>query len=136
MRTSLTAQRRAITAAQWLELVKRHERAGELFLAYDLARQALEKFPEDLCLKHRAVLCLASTGATRKAEEEFVRLKLEALPNISLADPLGLDIATLKPRLLKEAALVEPANTRQKALAVAADAYERVYEEAKHLGNR
>jgi hypothetical protein len=118
-----------------LELIKQHERTGELFVAYDLARQALEKFPHDLTLRHRAVLSLASTGATRKAAEELVRLKLDPLPPISLADPLGLDIATLKPRLLKDAALAAPASTRATALSDAAAAYAAVYAGAKHAGN-
>src|SRR5204862_37889 len=59
------------TSAEWLAAVERCERDSELFLAYDLARQALEDFPGDLALKHRAVLCLASTGAREQAVEVF-----------------------------------------------------------------
>jgi class 3 adenylate cyclase len=124
------------TAADWLAEVKRREHEGSLFLAYDLARQALEKFPGDLALKHRAVLCLASTGATRKAEEELVRLKLDPLPHISLASQLGLDLATLKPRLLKDIALVTLGSARRDAFAIAAQGYEAVYVSAKRAGNK
>jgi hypothetical protein len=86
-------------ATDWLAEVRRHEREGELFRAYDLARQGLDHFPDDHALKHRAVLCLASVGATRKAAEELLRLGLHPLPQIPHATQLGLDIATLRPRL-------------------------------------
>jgi len=118
------------TAAQWLIEVRRHEQGGELFRAYDVARQGLEKSPNDLALKHRAILCLASTGATRKAAEELVRLGLDPAPGISLATRLGLDIAALKPRLLKDAALAATGSARAAALAEAAEAYESVYRKA------
>ena len=55
------------TADDWLALVARQEREGGLFPAYDLAEQALDRFPDDLRLKHRAALCLASTRATAQA---------------------------------------------------------------------
>ncbi|HTT80004.1 MAG TPA: adenylate/guanylate cyclase domain-containing protein [Stellaceae bacterium] len=137
MVTSATApQLSPDTAAGWLVLVEERERSGELFLAYDLARQGLERFPDDLMLKHRAVLCLASTGATTKAMEELVRLKLDPLPAISLADSLGLDVATLKPRLLKDAALAASGNERSAALAAAARAYEEVCAATRRAGNK
>jgi Adenylate and Guanylate cyclase catalytic domain len=137
MLTSATsARRRSKTAVACLAEVKRFERGGELFVAYDLARQALQKFPKDLALKHRAVLCLASTGATQRATEELFRLGLDPLPNISVATQLGLDVATLKPRLLKDAALAKSGAARIDALAKAAEAYEAVYTEAKRAGNK
>jgi class 3 adenylate cyclase len=126
---------RSRTSADWLALVKEYESAGDLFRAYDLARHALKRFPDDLRLKHRAVLCLASTGATQKAAEELARLALDPLPAISLSDSLGLDIATLKPRLLKDAALTTAGGGRGAALAAAADAYETVYLAAEAAGN-
>jgi len=67
------------SAAEWLAEVRRCERDAELFLAYDLARQGLQEFPDDLALKHRAVLCLASTGAREQAAEEFQRLGLDKI---------------------------------------------------------
>ncbi|HJU18698.1 MAG TPA: hypothetical protein VJ770_19780 [Stellaceae bacterium] len=105
------------TAADWLAEVQRYEREGELFRAYDVARQGLKKFPDDLALKHRVVLCFASTGATLKAAEELVRLKLDPLPDLSLATRLGLDLTALKPRLLKDAALATTGSARTDALA-------------------
>ena len=64
---------------EWLTEVRRCEREGELFRAFDLARQGLAWFPEDLKLKHRAVLCLASSGATRQALDLMDRLGLDAV---------------------------------------------------------
>jgi class 3 adenylate cyclase len=120
----------------WLALVRASEREGELFRAYDLARKGIENFPKDLALKHRAVLCLASTGATRKATEELVRLGLDPLPlDLSLGTGLGLEIATLKPRLLKDVALTVNGSNRVMALVEAARAYEEVYRAAKTAGN-
>jgi len=57
------------SAQEWVAEVCRCEREGELFRAYDLARQGLASFPDDLRLKH--VLCLASTGATQQAIRLF-----------------------------------------------------------------
>ena len=46
---------------EWLAEVNRCERDGELFRAYDIAMRGLSEYPDALALKHRAVLCLAST---------------------------------------------------------------------------
>ena len=94
------------SATEWLAEVRRCERDAELFLAYDLARQGLEEFPDDLALKHRAVLCLASTGAHTRAEEEFRRLGLDQIvahPPPDILPSLGFDLASLEARLLKDA---------------------------------
>ena len=64
------------TRDEWIAEVRRSEREGELFRAYDLARQGLSVFPDDLRLKHRAVLCLASTGARQQAAQLFGELGL------------------------------------------------------------
>ena len=114
------------SAADWLAEVRRWEREAELFLAYDVARQGLAEHPEDLALKHRAVLCLASTGASARAAEEFHTLGLDRLS--SDAPPsLRFDIASLEARLLKDAATTAAGSERVAKLTAAADAYERVY---------
>jgi class 3 adenylate cyclase len=123
------------TAADCLALVQRYEREGELFRAYDLARQGLKKFPTDLALKHRAVLCLASTGATRQSAELFDRLGLERAEKVSLATQLGLNIATLRPRLMKDTALATIGRDRKGLLAAATEAYSKVYRGAKEAAN-
>ena len=63
-------------AADWLARVRQFEGRGELLLAYDTALQGLEAHPGDLWLAHRAVLNLAKSGATARAELEFTRLAL------------------------------------------------------------
>jgi len=115
--------------------VRRCERQGELFRAYDLARQGLEKFPDDLPLGHRAVLCLASTGATAQAVALLDRLGLDQRREASLDGPLALDIATLRPRLMKDAALATSGAQRTALLAAAADAYSAIYQRAKEIAH-
>src|SRR5438093_3823197 len=123
------------TARQWLAAVRGCERDGELFRAYDLARQGLTAFPDDPALKHRAVLCLASTGATQQAAEVFAELGLGRADDLSLASPLGLDIAALRPRLLKDAALAATGSSRAGMLAAAAEAYAALHRQAITASN-
>jgi len=49
---------------------------GEFFRAYDLAAEALELFPGDVWLAHRAVLSLANAGATALALEKYYEFGL------------------------------------------------------------
>ena len=123
------------TPQEWLAEVRRCEREGELFRAYDLARQGLAKFPDDIGLGHRAVLCLASTGATAQALGLLDRLELDRRPPASITEPMGLDIATLRPRLIKDAALAASGGERATLLAAAAEAYAEVYRRAREAGH-
>ncbi|HEX3862088.1 MAG TPA: adenylate/guanylate cyclase domain-containing protein [Stellaceae bacterium] len=123
------------TPQEWMTAVRRCEREGELFRAYDLARQGLAEFPDDLVLKHRAVLCLASTGARQQAADLFDEFRLWQPLRLSLATPLGLDIAALRPRLLKDAALAASGGERTALLAAAGAAYAGLYREALAAGN-
>jgi hypothetical protein len=50
---------------QWLAAVREAERRGELLSAFDLAERGLAEYPEDIWLKHRAVLALASRRTGR-----------------------------------------------------------------------
>jgi class 3 adenylate cyclase len=120
---------------EWLTHVRSYERQGELFRAFDLAKQALARFPEDLALQHRAVLCLASTGATRKAGELYDEFGLERVADLPLDTPLALDLAALRPRLLKDAAIATEGNGRAPLLHAAATAYQDLYRKAKASGN-
>lgn len=127
------------TAAEWLAEVRRCESNAELFLAYDLARQGLEQFPHDLALKHRAVLSLASTGASLRAAEEFRRLGLDRVaqnpPSNTLQQSLIFDIASLNARLLKDEAVAMTGPERIMKLIAAADAYEAVYRRMHAAGS-
>src|SRR5260370_35242102 len=120
---------------QWVAEVRRCEREGELFRAYDLARQGLASFPNDLRLKHRAVLCLASTGARQQAAQLFAELGLDGHGDIWLTTSLGLDIAALRPRLLKDEALAATGRDRTRMLMAAGEAYAELYRKAIEAGN-
>lgn len=122
------------TPDEWVAAVRSCEREGELFRAYDLARQGLNAFPDAPRLEHRAVLCLASTGARQKATQLLEGL-LKRHSDISLTTPLGLDIAALRPRLLKDEAFATHGGDRIPRLTVAADAYAEVYRKAVAAGN-
>jgi class 3 adenylate cyclase/tetratricopeptide (TPR) repeat protein len=50
--------------------------SGDLVRAYDLCLLELRKQPEDLWLRHRAVLCLIGSGALERARAEFQRYDL------------------------------------------------------------
>jgi class 3 adenylate cyclase len=112
--------------ADWLAETKRYEREGELFLAYDTARRGLAKYPKDLALKHRAVLCLASTQATSQAAELFAKLELDLSDSELVGLPPGLrtDIPCLDARLRKDEALASTGEKRSAKLREAADLYE------------
>src|SRR6516162_6490589 len=123
------------TPQEWLAHVRSYERDGELFRAFDLAKQALARFPDDLALQHRAVLCLASTGATRKARELYHEFGLDRVADLPPDTPLALDITALRARLLKDAALATEGDGRAPALHAAANAYQELYRKAKADGN-
>jgi class 3 adenylate cyclase len=113
----------------WLSETKRYEREGELFQAYDIAKQGLARYPGDLALKHRAVLCLASTQATSQAAELFARLELDLSESKLAALPPGLrmDIPCLNARLRKDEALASNGEKRSAKLREAALLYESCF---------
>lgn len=85
------------TSESWLEAVKSEERGGELLSAFDLAQQGLAENPDDLWLKHRAVLTLARAGATDEAARRFQEYGLAGVPDE--------DVAALRARIAKDLAL-------------------------------
>jgi class 3 adenylate cyclase len=129
------AERLPQSLDEWVAEVRRCEREGELFRAYDIARQGLQNFPDDLRLKHRAVLCLASTGARQQATQLFTELGLDDHSDIWLTTSLGLDIAALRPRLLKDQALATTGKDRVRLLEAAGEAYAELYRKAVEVGN-
>jgi class 3 adenylate cyclase len=99
---------------KWHEAVEDAERRGELLLAVDFAERGLVEYPNDLWLKHRAVLALARSGSTVEAARRF--------------DQYGLgraeeeDVAALGARIAKDEALgVAGPLRRQRALRAAAE---------------
>jgi hypothetical protein len=99
----------------WLDAVKREERRGELLAAFDLAERGLDDHPDDLPLKHRAVLALARAGATEEAARRFEEYGLAGVPDE--------DIAALRARIAKDTALATTGARRQRLAARAAELY-------------
>jgi hypothetical protein len=96
------------TAGQWLHEVKAFFNQGEFFRAYDVAIEALELFPGDVALAHRAVLSLANAGATALALEKYSEFGLDEI----LDDPLATDVRSLLGRLKKDQAFAETGQAR------------------------
>jgi hypothetical protein len=117
--TTLDETGRPHTAAWWLQQVTREERRGELLTAFDVAQRGLGEHPADLRLRHRAVLCLARTGATAEAARRFEQYGLELV-----ADE---DVASLRARIAKDLALAADGPARQHGAAAAARLYAEVF---------
>jgi class 3 adenylate cyclase len=62
---------------------------GEFFRAYDLAAEALELFPGNVGLAHRAVLSLANAGATALALEKYYDYGLDQQDETDARSLLG-----------------------------------------------
>ena len=86
--------------------------------------------PEDLALKHAAVLALARSGATAKARERYCDLGLGEVARSAVSAALYTDIATLNARIAKDLALAAGSDERKGLLAEAATRYRRIFEES------
>src|SRR3954471_14464730 len=84
-------------ALAWHEDVLDAERRGELLTAFDRAERGLIEHPDDLWLKHRAVLALARAGSTGEAARRFADYRLEGVEDE--------DIAALQARIAKDGAI-------------------------------
>src|SRR5262245_63545735 len=81
--------------------------------------------PDDLPLRHRAVLVLARSGATEQAQAVYRELGLEGRQ-----EP---DLPELEARLLKDIALAAPdGEERVRLLLTAAEKYETAYDRSGH----
>jgi tetratricopeptide repeat protein/adenylate/guanylate cyclase family protein len=107
-------------AAWWLAAVRREERRGELLSAFDVAERGLAEHPEDVALKHRAVLALARTGATREAARRF--------DQYGLGPRSDEDIAALQARIAKDVALASDGRERLRLARRAAELYGAIFE--------
>jgi len=115
----LNTIRTASTAAEWLEVVRGEERRGEFLAEFDLASRGLELFPDDLWLKHRAVLALARAGSTNEAARRFAELGLKGVEDE--------EIAALGARIEKDVALSQEGEARRRHADQAADSYAAIY---------
>ncbi len=108
------------SAAEWAEAVRDAERRGELLTAFDLAERALDEHPDDLWLKHRAVLALARAGSTDEAARRFREYGLEGVD--------AEDVAALRARIVKDIALAADGAERREAAARSAELYAAIHE--------
>lgn len=106
----------------WLARVRALERQGEYFRAYDLASQAIQRWPGDERLKHRAVLALCNAGATDLALQRFAALGLDS--------SLDVDCLALHARIHKSIALAASGPARQEALLRSAQHYRAAWSRA------
>jgi class 3 adenylate cyclase/tetratricopeptide (TPR) repeat protein len=91
---------------------------GELLLAYDAARAAVEEyFPHDLWLRQRMAMALAQMGSTKRAQELLGVLLTE--------EPQNRDTLSFLGRTCKDQWLDDPAN--EKALRLALDYYTQAF---------
>jgi class 3 adenylate cyclase len=111
-----------VSSESWFPAVRDAERRGEVLSAFDLAERGLAEYPDDVRLKHRAVLALARAGATEQAQRRF--------EEYGLADreDHDEDIAALRARIAKDLALAQrDSGERREAAARAAAAYGSVF---------
>lgn len=108
-------------AAVWIEAVRDAERRGELLSAFDLAERGLQEHPDDLWLRHRAVLALARAGSTGEARRRF--------DDYGLAEVEEEDVRALGARIAKDVALTAPGADRRREAARAAALYGQIFEE-------
>jgi hypothetical protein len=104
---------------EWFAAVRDAERRGELLDAVDLAERGLAVYPDDLRLRHRAVLALARAGATGEAARRFSAYRLDTVDD-------G-EVAALGARIAKDAALSLEGTARAAAAAHAARLYGEIY---------
>ncbi len=95
----------------------RLQRTGNFVAAFDLAQDALRRWPGSQALEHVSILALASCGSTQAA--------LDAFRATSLSINTNEDFLALEARLLKDLAFNARINT-EATLAEAAQAYERI----------
>src|SRR3954454_4784612 len=81
------------------EAVLEAERRGELLTAFDLAERGLAENPDDVWLKHRAVLALARAGSTGEAARRFGEYGLAGVDDE--------DVAALQARIAKDEAIAQ-----------------------------
>src|ERR1700722_17705528 len=116
-----------VTAEGRLNEVKTFFGQGEFFRAYDLAVEALELFPGNVALAHRAVLSLANAGATALALDKYYELGLDKR--------LETDVRSLLGRLKKDQAFAETGEARAVMFREGRALYEDAFRTATDAGD-
>jgi class 3 adenylate cyclase len=121
------AQSPAVTAEWLLKDVKTFFDHGEFFRAYDLAAEALELFPGNVGLAHRAVLSLANAGATALALDKYYEFGLDKRDETDARSLLG--------RLKKDQAFAETGQARTALFREGRALYEDAFRAATDAGD-
>ena len=116
-----------VTADGLLTDVKTFFDHGEFFRAYDLAAEALELFPGNVGLAHRAVLSLANAGATALALDKYDELGLDNRHETDARSLLG--------RLKKDQAFAETGEARVALFREGRALYEDAFRSATEAGD-
>ncbi len=115
--------------ADWRHAIRGRHALGDHLGAFDLATSALALHPGSPALEYEAILALARAGARAQAAARLAQLEADLRRGAAdLPDDLARDIASLGPRLLKDAALEAPPDTRRGQATEAAFAYGRVWQ--------
>jgi Tetratricopeptide Repeats-Sensor len=96
------------------------ERRGELLTAFDLAERGLAEYPDNLWLRHRAVLALARAGSTDEAQRRF--------DGFGLASVEDEDLQAIQARIAKDVALAAQGVERREEARRAAALYAEIFE--------
>ena len=104
----------------WVDAVIAAERRGELLSAFDLAERGLEEYPDDVWLRHRAVLALARSGATDEAQRRFDAYGLATVDEE--------EAQALQARIAKDFALAAQGVERREEARRAAELYAEIFE--------
>ena len=114
--------RQDLSEEGWLEKTAAEIRSGEFLMAYDLAIRGLEAYPKSDLLKYHAVLALARSGATRRAEELYGAFALQEVDTE--------DIASLGARIAKDKFFARDGRANRKDSLKAARLYQEVFEKS------
>ncbi len=106
---------------------------GEFLLAYDEAQQDLAARPDDIEIAYLAVLALARSGATDRAEDQFLGLGLDRGAQRGATGRLAEDIDALFARIAKDRALSPRGEDRTSLATIAAERYQHAFE--RHGGS-
>ena len=103
------------------QFIEESFKRGDLAAAFDLCLDQLDKAPDDLWLRHRAVLCLVKSGALERARGLYQRFQLDR------AD-FDEDCLALGARLEKASAFEAEAGEFAAKARTAAECYEGVFD--------
>jgi adenylate cyclase len=112
-----------VSEAAWQERIAAARKRGDHFDVYDLATQALARWPDAVRFDHEAIMALARAGAFRHARKRYDRLVADNRLALATESGLSEDLAALDGRLWKDLAQRSTPEDAQHFYQLAADAY-------------